>query len=201
MTEAQGRLYRSSGASVDTASDAVPALSAAQLKNLRSVGEDVNPAAKSRPAGESIPPKGEPVSTAKRAPRAKTDETGISAAGVWALVTIPTVVIGFIDGFLNRGVPLGFLTGAVLLVTSIVAAFLVRRSARWWAVIVPPLAFLIATLTAGQFAISTVGGFIVREGLLIFTTLGANALWIVGSVIAAVAIVLLKKREPKRQPS
>lgn len=129
-------------------------------------------------------------------PGAARDDAGMSATQVWLVITGFTFIIGLIDGFLHKGgseaSALTWITGLALVLSTVVAALRVRRSARWYPVIVPPLAFLIVTLTAGQFGLSTTGSLVIREGLMVFTTLGRNAIWIIASVIIALVIVLVK---------
>ena len=77
---------------------------------------------------------------------------------------------------------------------SIYGALVVRRPDDIVAVTAPPLAFFLATITAGQLTLPPAGGFLVREAFMVITTLGANALWIFGSTLAALAIVLIRRR-------
>jgi hypothetical protein len=66
-------------------------------------------------------------------------------------------------------------------------------------VVIPPLAFLVALLTAGQLTIrAKTGGLLVREGALLFVSLATNAPWILGTTLVCLVIVLVRRR---RQPS
>ena len=61
------------------------------------------------------------------------------------------------------------------------------------AVIAPPIAFLVATITVGQIGMSATGGFLGRV-VGTFFMLADNWVWIIGSTIVALAIVLVRGR-------
>jgi hypothetical protein len=216
-----GRLFRSLRAEGATAEAALPALTLDEAVGLRSVtlGSLTAP-----PTGEPVqtPDPGrapEPgLEYAEVAPRPTEDDLspasvvpevspgdraaghaqprtpGIPAVGVWLVVTGVTVVIAFADALTVGRTQLGWLTGAALLAASIYAAFVVRRDDDIVAIIAPPLAFFLATITAGQLTLPPSGSLLVREAFMIITTLGANAVWIFGATIAALVIVLLRRR-------
>jgi hypothetical protein len=119
---------------------------------------------------------------------------GVRSSGVWLIVIGVTVVMGFADALVVGRTGLGWLTGFSLLAASIYGAFIVRRQDAIVAVIAPPLAFFLATMTAGQLTLPPTGDLMVREAFMIVTTLGANAAWIFGSTIAALVIVLIRRR-------
>ena len=119
---------------------------------------------------------------------------GLRASGVWLVVLGVTVVMGFADALVTGQTGLGWLTGISLLIASIYAALVVRRADAIIAVIAPPLAFFLATVTAGQLTMPQTGSLLVREAFMIVTTLGNNAPWIFGSTFAALVIVLIRRR-------
>lgn len=130
---------------------------------------------------------------------------GVRATGVWLVVIGVTVVMGFADALVVNRTQLGWLTGVSLLVASIYGALVVRREDALIAVVAPPLAFFLATITAGQLTLPPTGDLLVREAFMIVTTLGANAVWIFGSTIVALVIVLIRRRRtapatPSPQP-
>ena len=118
---------------------------------------------------------------------------GIRATGVWLVVIGVTVVFAFADAVAVGRTGLGWLTGVALLISSIYAAIVVRRDDYLIAVIAPPIAFFIATITAGQLTLPASGDLLLREALMIVTTLGNNAAWIFGSTLVALAIVLVRR--------
>jgi len=130
---------------------------------------------------------------------------GVRATGIWLVVIGVTVVMGFADALVVGRTQLGWLTGVSLLAASVYGALVVRREDAIIAVIAPPLAFFLATITAGQLTLPPTGDLLVREAFMIVTTLGANALWIFGSTIVALVIVLVRRRRsapatPSPQP-
>jgi len=130
---------------------------------------------------------------------------GVRATGVWLVVIGVTVVMGFADALVVGRTQLGWLTGISLLAASVYGALVVRREDAIIAVIAPPLAFFLATITAGQLTLPPTGDLLVREAFMIVTTLGANAAWIFGSTIVALIIVLVRRRRsapvtPSPQP-
>ena len=130
---------------------------------------------------------------------------GVRATGVWLVVIGVTVVMGFADALVVGQTQLGWLTGVSLLAASVYGALVVRREDAIIAVIAPPLAFFLATITAGQLTLPPTGDLLVREAFMIVTTLGANAPWIFGSTIVALVIVLVRRRRsapatPSPQP-
>ena len=103
-----------------------------------------------------------------------------------------TVVVAWAEAIaLGRGID--WITGVALLISSVYAAIAVRRDDALIAVIAPPIAFFLATMTAGQVRLPDVGTFFVRESLMIVTTLGDNAPWIFGATAAALVIVLIRR--------
>lgn len=221
MTE--GRLYRSGGAEGATAQTAIPALTKDQRAKLKTttitetvvaepviaapaIAEPIIPAPLAAPiVAESIVVDAasiDEVSGSNASDAApSTERAGMTASQVWMLICGVTFVVALIDGFFHRGSSeasaLTIITGIALIASTVVAALLVRPGDRWYPVIVPPIAFLIATLTAGQFGLSSTGSLMIREGLMIFTTLGRNAIWIFIAVIAAGVIGVVKSRLTK----
>ena len=122
---------------------------------------------------------------------------GVRPAGVWLIVVGVTVVMGFADALVVGRTQLGWLTGISLLAASIYGALVVRREDAIIAVIAPPLAFFLATITAGQLTLPPTGDLLVREAFMIITTLGANAIWVFGSTLVALAIVLVRRRRSR----
>ncbi len=137
-----------------------------------------------------------PASTGRRS--GAHAQRGIGAGSVWLIVIGVTVVMAFADALVMGQVGLGWLTGVALVVVSVYTAFTVRRDDAIIAVVAPPLAFFLATLTAGQLTVSTSGDWLINEAFMIVTTLGSNALWIFGATIAALVIVLIRRSISRR---
>lgn len=126
-------------------------------------------------------------------------QRGTGAGGVWLVVIGVTLVMAFADALVVHQATLGWLTGASLLVASIYAAIVVRPGDAIIAVVAPPLAFFLATITAGQLTLTGSGDLMVREAFMIVTTLGTNAVWIFGATVAALVIVLARRIIARRR--
>lgn len=170
-----GRLYRSSGAEGPATMDAIPAIDPEYLA-AREAEQAAAAAAAVRPARRASTQGG----------------SGLTWSGVVVVVMLGTILVGFADALINDS--LGILTGVALLVSSVYCALLVRPADIWAAAIIPPLAFLAATLTAGQLTLDSAGSLVVREGYMILKTLAQNAPWIVGTTLICFVIVIVRRR-------
>jgi hypothetical protein len=167
-----GRLYRSAGAEGPATLDAIPAIDPSYVPRSAAVAE--------------------PVPSSTVAPAAvQGGGRGLTYSGVVVVVVAVTVLVAFADALIND--KLGVITGAALAVSSIYAAFTVRRADIWAAVVVPPLAFLIAALTAGQLTLDSSGSLLIREAYMLFRTLAVNAPWIIGTTLVCLVIVLVRR--------
>ena len=79
----------------------------------------------------------------------------------------------------------GWPTGVALVISSVYAALTVRREDDTVAIIVPPVAFLVAALTAGQLFIGSAEGSLLNRAVVAFFTLADNWIWIIGATAAA----------------
>lgn len=178
-----GRLYRSAGAEGPATLDAIPALDPDRLAALEAA----------RTATAEKPAKAAKPSASPRPARGAT--VGLTYSGVMVITIAATTLVGFVDAVIRS--ELGWLTGLALLVSSVYCAVFVRRADSWGAVVAPPLAFLVATLTAGQLTLGGTGGLIEREAFMIFKSLAVNAPWIIATtVICLVIVVVRRRREP-----
>ncbi len=163
-----GRLYRSAGAEGPATLDAIPA-----------IDPEHGPARRVEVVAEK------PV-------REPSSESGLTYSGVVVVVGAVTVLVAFAEALLRHEI--GWMTGVALLASSVYAAVVVRRADIWAAVVVPPLAFLAAALTAGQLTLDKSGSLLIREGFSLFRTLATNAPWILGTTAVCLVIVLLRRR-------
>ena len=161
-----GRLYRSSGAEGPATLDAIPA-----------IDPSYSPAHRVEAVAEPV---------------AAGTTGGLTYTGVAVVVIATTVVVAFVEALLRKEI--GVLTGVALLASSVYAALVVRRVDIWAAVVIPPLAFLVATLTAGQITQTRTGHFFIDQGSLLLLVLGRNALWVLGTTLVCLAIVLVRRR-------
>ncbi len=131
----------------------------------------------------------EPVAAGRRRSRGA---PGLRTSGVYLVVMGVTVLVAFANALLSDG-SLTWITGLALLVSSAYAAATVRRDDDIHAVIVPPLAFALAALTAPQvFAGASVHSMLDRA-VVWFFALADNWMWIIGSTLAALAIVVVRR--------
>ena len=164
-----GRLYRSAGAEGPATLDAIPAIDPAHS-----------------PSRRAEPPEERPAEL-------RSGDRGLTYSGVVVIVVGATVLVALAEALLRKEI--GAITGVALLVSSVYSAVVVRRADIWAAVVIPPLAFLVAVLTAGQLTIlGKSGGLLVREGALLFVSLATNAPWILGTTLVCLVIVLVRRR-------
>ncbi|MHB1067793.1 MAG: DUF6542 domain-containing protein, partial [Candidatus Nanopelagicales bacterium] len=193
-----GRLFRSQG--VDGHPDAVLALSSDHGGRLRTL-------VRSDPPGEhhdGTPRPGEALDVTPGRRRARRDEArgrraaagaghGISAGAVYLIVIVVTVALAFVNAWLGSG-ELGWPTGVALLASSAYCALRVRRDDDVVALITPPIAFLLAALTAGQAFRGASGGGLLNRTQLVFFTLAYNWYWVIGTTVVVLVIVVVRRR-------
>jgi hypothetical protein len=193
---ATGRLFRSVGASA--VEGAVPAISASQAGKLRSMV----PASAPTPPPVVIAPDSAPPAAAvasvvtidgpsEVAVKAR-GGGALTGMGVYAVVIGATVAVAFVN-VLFFGPDINAITGVALAVVSVIAALLVRRADDVTAIIAPPLAFGLAAITAAQIGLTTTT--LANRFITAFFTLGNNWYWIIGSTLAAMAIVAVRRRK------
>ncbi len=205
-----GRLFRSQG--VSDAEAAVLALNSdhgGKLRTLVRVDEDpsvpvrVNSAVAATGTGmvvddpelqDDVPVKETRSERRKQAPREITHRSpGISAGAVYLIVIGATVIVGMVNAWLGKG-ELGAPTGIALLVSSVYCAWRVRREDDVVAIIIPPIAFFIAAITAGQLFRGTTSGGLLNRAQLVFFTMAYNWYWVIGTTVIVVVLVLVRRR-------
>lgn len=189
-----GRLFRSVGAAAIPA--AIPALTSSQAGRLRTVRDRDDDAMRVEtirpdpiPAAVAIEPS---VEYAPREPEIASPREGrITAIGVYIGVIGLTTLIALGQVVVFGGQP-NWIAGAALVAVSVAAAIGVRRKDDLTAVFAPPLAFLVVALTAGQ--VNGAGDSLTSRAVAAFFVLGYNWMWIVGATLAALVIVVLRRR-------
>ena len=196
-----GRLFRSQG--VSGHDEAVLALTSTHLGRLRTLdrqrdGEeaavlvDAGPVDPADLDEHAIPPVVAPAE-GKRAMSTRHRSRHITGGAVYIIVIGVTLLVGFANALLADG-DIGWPTGLALLASSVYAALVVRREDDTVAMIVPPIAFLVVALTAGQFFIGSSAGSILNRAVVVFFTLADNWVWVIGATVAALGIVLVRRR-------
>lgn len=213
-----GRLFRSQG--VKDHPDAVLALSSDHFGRLRTLKRDQDaPAAAPAPARATVSeaaleesahvplPAPVPVVDALPADAEPDDQRPalsrrrsglgqgrtIKAGAVYLIVIGVTLLVGFANALISGG-EIGWPTGVALLISSVYAALTVRRQDDTVAFLVPPVAFLLTALTAGQVFIDSLEGSLLNRAVILFFTLADNWIWIIGSTVIALVIVLVRRR-------
>jgi hypothetical protein len=212
-----GRLFRSQG--VAGHGEAVLALSSDHLGRLRTLDRQqaVPAEAGARPDAGPVDPDhlddpgipaiaaGAPIPGAGTAAgRGRRREPGgsagvhhgsrqITGGAVYIIVIGVTLLVGFANALIASG-DIGWPTGLALLASSVYAALTVRREDDTVAMIVPPIAFLLAALTAGQFFLGSSAGSLLNRIVVTFFTLADNWFWVIGATLAALVIVLVRRR-------
>lgn len=189
-----GRLFRSVGAAAIP--EAIPALTSSQAGRLRTVRDRDDDAMRVEtirpdpiPAAVAIEPS---VEYAPREPEIASPREGrITAIGVYIGVIGLTTLIALGQVVVFGGQP-NWIAGAALVAVSVAAAIGVRRKDDLTAVFAPPLAFLVVALTAGQ--VNGAGDSLTSRAVAAFFVLGYNWMWIVGATLAALVIVVLRRR-------
>ncbi len=148
-----------------------------------------NPAPLQHPAPiathDPMNPEAAPMSRSAR-------DQGLTAVGVYVLVIGVTVVAGLLDAFIAGPGP-GWLTGIALIAVSTFAALRVRAADAAVAVIAPPLAYFIASVTVGQIGQSSSGGFVGRF-VTEFFMLASGWVSIIAATLIALVIVIVRGR-------
>jgi hypothetical protein len=202
-----GRLFRSQG--VAGHHEAVLALSSDHYGRLRTLerrnetGPVVVDAAPIIVTGTSLDEEADmPVANPAKRSRLRRERpdraaqghrSGITGGAVYIIVIGVTLLVGFANALLADG-DIGWPTGLALLVSSVYAALTVRRSDDTVAMIVPPLAFVVTALTAGQLFLGSAEGSILNRAVVVFFSLADNWIWIIGATVAALVIVLVRRR-------
>ena len=195
-----GRLFRSQGA--QDHDDAVLAVEG--RGRLRTLERSTSPATEESPTGDEADSGGAPDADDLGSRPAEASEVPvekgsrghrrqINAAAVYLIVFGVTIIVAFLNALLASG-HLGWPTGVALLIASVYAALSVRRADDTVAMIVPPLAFVVAALTAGQINIGAVEGSLFNRAAVVFFTLAENWVWIILATLASAVIVLVRRK-------
>lgn len=110
----------------------------------------------------------------------------------YLFVIVVTLVAGLIDAF-AFGEGLGAFTGIFLLLATVIAALRVNIADAIVPVLAAPIAMLIAALTVGQLNLGNSGTSLTSRGVAFFFTFANNWLWIFGSVVIALIIMIVRR--------
>ena len=123
---------------------------------------------------------------------------GLTWTGVAVVMTAVTVALAFAQVLVMPDTSVWWITGVGYVLATVYCALTVRPTDLWAAFVVPPLAWLIGLLTAGQLTLQGGGSLLLREGAMVFVGLSFNAPWIIGAALLALVIILVRRARAKR---
>lgn len=118
---------------------------------------------------------------------------GVAAGAVYIIVIGVTFIVALVNAWLGSG-ELGWPTGVALLVSTAYCAWRVRREDDVVAILIPPVSFFIAAITAGQLFRGASGGGLINRAQLMFFTFAYNWYWVLGTTVVAAVLVLVRRR-------
>jgi len=158
------------------------------------------PTVTEHPGGVSVEMAPEPATPATtvagvtRPPQTDADGTGGLGVGLMVLLVFTvTILTALADTVFNGG--LTYITGAVFVVISVIAAATVGYRDLSTAIITPPLAYFTAIVIAGQPDLldGATDNLLIREGAMVVAGLAVNAPWIFAGTGAAALIVIVRR--------
>lgn len=119
--------------------------------------------------------------------------SGLGVGLMALLVFTVTILTALGDTAINGSIT--FVTGAVFVIVSVIAAATVGYRDLSTAIITPPLAYFTAILIAGQPALldGARDNLVIREGAMVVAGLAFNAPWIFAGTGAAALIVIMRR--------
>jgi hypothetical protein len=194
-----GRLFRSQG--VQGNDDAVLALASDRGGRLRTLVRSDAPgpvvpagAAEAVIDNASTPPNAPGLAApGTPAERRAVSGRGIPARAVYILIIGVTLLVAFVNAFVASG-GIGWPTGAAMLAVTIYCALKVRREDDLVVIITPPIAFFVAAITAAQVFIGSAERSLLNRAVVVFFTLADNWIWIIGTTLVALVIVVVRRR-------
>ncbi len=203
-----GRLFRSARAESATAIIAIRPDQASRLRTLTPAAEPSAPSParaqspspitinSAAPAAALLPPVEYEVeskrSSRRELPRIPSLGGGFTSMAAYLFIIVVTLVAGLIDAF-AFGEGLGAFTGIFLLIATVIAALRVNIADAIVPVLAAPIAMLIAALTVGQLNLGNSGTSLTSRSVAFFFTFANNWLWIFGSVVVALIIMIVRR--------
>lgn len=119
-------------------------------------------------------------------------------AGVFFVVVM--LAAALLDVFLGNGI--GTLSGVVYAIVLITLVYVVSLKNAWDPVLMGPIIYFVAVAIAGQFNLSTIGSFFMKQTTMLLPTLAFNATWVLGATVLAAALTYLRVNGQKtNEPS
>jgi len=159
------------------------------------------PTATASPVGVSVAMTPEPPSpattvsgvSAVQEPARQDDRGGLGVGLMVLLVFTVTILSALVDTAVNGSIT--YLTGAVFVVISVIAAATVGYRDLSTTIITPPLAYFTAIVIAGQPDLlnGNRDNLLIREGAMVIAGLAYSAPWIFAGTGAAALIVIVRR--------
>ena len=108
------------------------------------------------------------------------------------LITIGVTLVFGLGNVLIFGGPPGIFTGIGLIFVTLFVSFAVRPSDDIYAIYAPAISFFIMAITVGQIGLPATSW--LNRLIEVFLILGSNWIWIIGSTVAALTIIALRRR-------
>ena len=108
------------------------------------------------------------------------------------LITIGVTLVFGLGNVLIFGGPPGIFTGIGLILVTLFVSFAVRPSDDIHAIYSPAISFFIMAITVGQIGLPATS--LLNRLIEVFLILGSNWIWIIGSTVAALTIIALRRR-------
>jgi hypothetical protein len=116
------------------------------------------------------------------------------------IFTVVMLAAALLDVFLGNGI--GALSGVVYAIVLITLVYLVSLKNAWDPVLMGPIIYFVSIAIAGQFNLSTVGSFFMKQTTMLLPTLAFNATWVLGATVIAAALTYLRLNGQKsNEPS
>ena len=186
-----GRLFRTFRA--ETAAEAIVAVRPEHARKLRTLAAADTPGtAEVRSPEPRIVVEEAMVDSMAPAERTRRRPPGLRPGAVYLIDIGLTVLVALIEVLLAGGI--GWITGVALLVAAAYTGWVVRLSDWVVAVIAPPIAFFVATITAGQIGLGVAGDSLINRFAQVFFVLGTSWIWILGAMALAFALTAVRRR-------
>jgi hypothetical protein len=144
------------------------------------------------PDADPYPPVVPAEESARRGRRAASSP-GLPARMCYLLIIGVTLIVAFINALLAKG-DIGWPTGLAMLIVTVYCALKVRREDDLVPVITPPIAFFLTAITAAQLFLGSAERSLLNRGVVLFFTLADNWMWIIGTTLVALVIMIVRRR-------
>lgn len=199
-TTETGRIFKSQG--VDGHEEALIAIPAFKSGRLRTLDRDltqhteiIRPDIIEISETESLGDIPDVPATADRARSKRGSQASFigSLTAPWVyLITIGVTLVFGLGNVLIFGGPPGIFAGIGLILVTLFVSFAVRPSDDIHAIYAPAISFFIMVITVGQIGLTATS--LLDRLIEVLLILGSNYIWIIGSTVAALTIIALRRR-------